>query len=142
MVLTAAVVLDLSSSFTDMQLHSVALRPSGSSLHPLSADSTRLNALFATLEACKRYLDTVITLPLSEYHLISFIEWMRLPSIIMTLARLCMPSTRSCPSGPLSGLALLPDAESDYSQQARWFPCRLLVRDENDYGAYQSLVSP
>jgi hypothetical protein len=75
-----------------MQLHSIALRPSKSSLHPPPTDSTRLNALFATLEACKRYLDTVITLPLSEYHLISFIEWMRLPSVIMTLARLCMPN--------------------------------------------------
>ena len=75
-----------------MQLHSIALRPVDSSIPPVIADSTRLNALLATLEACKRYLDTVITLPVSEYHLISFIEWMRLPNVIITLARLCMPN--------------------------------------------------
>ncbi|KAF2677447.1 hypothetical protein K458DRAFT_481359 [Lentithecium fluviatile CBS 122367] len=81
-------VLDLSSSFTDMQLHSIALRPS----NPSTVDSTRMNTLLATLEACKRYLDTLLAFPVSDYHLISFAEWMRLPSVIMTLSRLCMPN--------------------------------------------------
>ena len=91
-ILTTTVVLDLSSSFTDMQLHSIALRPFNTSMLPVTADSTRLNALLATLDACKRYLDKVIALPVSEYHLISFVEWMRLPGVIITLARLCMPN--------------------------------------------------
>jgi hypothetical protein len=85
-------VLDFAISYTDMQLHSIALRPSNDSMQPVATGQTRLNALFATLEACKRYLDLLLELPVSEYHLISFAEWMRLPSVIMTLSRLCMPN--------------------------------------------------
>jgi hypothetical protein len=85
-------VLNLSSSFTDMQLHAISLRPLNASIQSMTTDSTRVNALLATLEAGKRYLDTVINLPVSEYHLLSFVQWMRLPGVIITLARLCIPS--------------------------------------------------
>lgn len=83
------VVLELSCSFTDMQLHSVGLRPSSQLTNGRSA---QLKALLAALEAGKRFLDVLLTYPADEYHLISFAEWMRLPWVIMTIARLCMPS--------------------------------------------------
>jgi hypothetical protein len=87
-----ALVLSLSSSFTDMLLHSVALRAPTSEDSLPSVDSTQLNALLSTLEAGKRFLDALLSFPVDEYHLISFSEWMRLPTVIMTVARLCMPT--------------------------------------------------
>lgn len=58
----------------------------------MTVDSTQLNALLATLEAGKKFLDALLSFPADEYYLISFSEWMRLPSVIMTVARLCIPS--------------------------------------------------
>ncbi|KAL5376820.1 hypothetical protein DPSP01_010231 [Paraphaeosphaeria sporulosa] len=85
-------IFDLSSAFTDMQLHSIALRAPKSSNQDYIADATRLNALLATLEACKRYLDTLISCPMSNYHILAFAEWFRIPLVVITLARLCIPS--------------------------------------------------
>lgn len=85
-------VLNLSSSFTDMLLHNVALRPSETAESGTSIDSTQLNALLAALEAGKRFLDTLLSFPMDDYHLLSFSEWMRLPTVIMTVARLCIPT--------------------------------------------------
>ncbi|KAF2469241.1 uncharacterized protein BDR25DRAFT_263691 [Lindgomyces ingoldianus] len=85
-------VLDLSCSYTMMQLHSIGLRSSQvSSEHPF-ASPTQLNALSSTLEAGKSFLDALIAIPASEYHLITFPEWMRLPFVVMTITRLCIPS--------------------------------------------------
>jgi hypothetical protein len=92
-------VLNLSSSFTDMLLHSVAIRPSLNEESSSTADSTQLNALLSTLEAGKRFLDALLSYPMDEYHLISFSEWMRLPTVIMTVARLCMPTNANITSG-------------------------------------------
>ncbi|KAF1848711.1 MFS general substrate transporter [Cucurbitaria berberidis CBS 394.84] len=55
-------------------------------------DSTRLKGLLSALEAGKRFLDTLLSFPAYEYHIVSFSEWMRLPTVIMTVARLCMPT--------------------------------------------------
>lgn len=85
------IVLDLSSSFTEMLIHSVALRTPNLE-RSASADSTRLNALLSALEAGKRFLDTLLSYPGHDYHLITFSEWMRLPTVILTVARLCMPN--------------------------------------------------
>lgn len=74
-----------------MLLHSVALRPQSKD-QDTSANSTQLNALLSALEAGKYFLNTLLSFPLHEYHLISFSEWMRLPSVIMTVAKLCIPS--------------------------------------------------
>ncbi|KAG9186228.1 hypothetical protein G6011_02784 [Alternaria panax] len=74
-----------------MQLHIVALRPSPSEL-PASARPSQINSLLSALQARKRFLDTLLSFPAHEYHLVSFSEWMRLPAVIMTVARLCIPS--------------------------------------------------
>ena len=94
--LTFCIVLDLSSAFTDIQLHGIALRPVKSSQRGLSYDAPRLNALLATLEACKRYLDTFLAYPTSKYHLLAFSEWFHIPNVVMTLAKLCIPSDAHC----------------------------------------------
>jgi hypothetical protein len=75
-----------------MQLHSVGLRPLPPTSQPLVANPTQLNALLSSLEAGKRFLDLLMALPVSDYHLISFSEWMRLPCVVMTMARLSIPS--------------------------------------------------
>jgi hypothetical protein len=87
-----ALVLNLSSSFTDMLLHNVALRTSTSEDSLPTVGSTQLNALLSALEAGKLYFDSLLSFPLEEYYLISFSEWMRLPTVLLTVARLCMPS--------------------------------------------------
>lgn len=85
-------VLILSHAYTDMLLHSVALRPLSDSATPPLTDSTHVTELLSTLEAAKRFFDTLLSFPASDYHLISFSEWMRLPSAMMTVAKLCIPS--------------------------------------------------
>ncbi|KAF7455350.1 hypothetical protein A1F99_026080 [Pyrenophora tritici-repentis] len=74
-----------------MLLHSVALRPQPKDQDP-SVISTQLNSLNSALEAGKHFLNTLLSFPVHEYHLISFTEWMRLPTVIGTVAKLCMPS--------------------------------------------------
>ncbi|KAF2823162.1 hypothetical protein CC86DRAFT_329762 [Ophiobolus disseminans] len=85
-------LLELSSSFTEMLTHSVALRPTPPTNSPPTISSTHLTTLLSTLEAGKRFLDALLSFPIHEYHLISFSEWMRLPTVIMTVAKLCMPT--------------------------------------------------
>ncbi|KAF1838223.1 hypothetical protein BDW02DRAFT_565259 [Decorospora gaudefroyi] len=91
-------LLELSFSFTRLLLNSVALRPHSSN-QPSTTDPTQLNALLTALEAGKRFLDTLLSFPANEYHLISFSEWMRLPTVIMTVAKLCMPSDAHSAAG-------------------------------------------
>ncbi|KAJ4355418.1 uncharacterized protein N0V89_003434 [Didymosphaeria variabile] len=86
------ILFDLASAYTDMQLHSIALRAPQTSHQGYMPDSTRLNALLATLEACKRFFDTLLACPPSNYHILAFSEWFRIPVVVMTLARLCIPS--------------------------------------------------
>lgn len=75
-----------------MQLHSVGLRTIPSSFQPSTSNPIQLNALLSTLEAGKRFLDLLMAFPVSDYHLISFSEWMRLPYVVMTISRLSIPS--------------------------------------------------
>ncbi|KAL1604830.1 hypothetical protein SLS60_004370 [Paraconiothyrium brasiliense] len=72
--------------------YQIPLRAPPTTHQGYTADSTRLNALLATLEACKRFLDTLLACPPSNYHILGFSEWFRIPLVAMTLARLCIPS--------------------------------------------------
>jgi hypothetical protein len=85
-------VLLLSHAYTDMILHTIALRAHPSPAQPPLNDSSLIKPLLATLEAAKRFFDAFLSFPASDYHLISFPEWMRLPSVMMTVAKLCIPS--------------------------------------------------
>ncbi|KAF2030963.1 MFS general substrate transporter [Setomelanomma holmii] len=69
-----------------------AQRYPSTSMQQRTNDSTQLDALLSTLEAGKRFFDALLSFPIHEYHLISFSEWMRLPTVLMTIARLCIPS--------------------------------------------------
>lgn len=73
-------------------LHTVALRPLPESARAPMTDATHVKALLSTLESAKRFFDTLLLFPASEYHLISFSEWMRLPAAMMTVAKLCIPT--------------------------------------------------
>jgi len=73
-------------------MHSVALREQSDTDRSTSTDSTQLNALLSALEAGKRFLDALLSYPAHDYYLITFSEWMRLPTVIMTVAKLCMPN--------------------------------------------------
>ncbi|KAL5117032.1 hypothetical protein ACEQ8H_005119 [Pleosporales sp. CAS-2024a] len=92
-------VLTLSSSFTEMLLHNVALRPDANEKRPGGMDSTQMQSLVCAFEAGKRFLDALLAVPTDEYHLISFPEWMRLPTVIMTVAKMCMPSINNMTPG-------------------------------------------
>ncbi|KAF2867487.1 hypothetical protein BDV95DRAFT_502725 [Massariosphaeria phaeospora] len=85
-------LLNLSLFFTQLQLHSISLRPDPASFQQHSGNPTQLNALLSTLDAGKRFLDALLECPTSEYRLIPFSEWMHLPHILITVARLCIPS--------------------------------------------------
>lgn len=80
-----------------MLLHSVALRPLADEQQESIQNSIQLKSLLSTLEAGKRFLDTLLSFPVDEYHTISFSEWMRLPTVIMTMAKMCMPNTNIAP---------------------------------------------
>lgn len=75
-----------------MQLHSVALRSATQSDRGFAAEGIRMNALLATLGACKRYFDTFLACPPSDYYILGFAEWFRIPAVVITLARLCIAS--------------------------------------------------
>jgi hypothetical protein len=79
-------------------LHSIALRPQPNP-ETVKTDSTQLRALVTALEAGKRFLDTLLSLSTDEYHLISFSEWMRVPCIIMLVAKICIPADSHTAAG-------------------------------------------
>lgn len=82
-----------------MSLHSVALRPAISEEQSTGTESTQLNSLLSALEAGKRFLDALLSFSMEEYFLISFSEWMRLPTVIMTVAKICMPNNANIAVG-------------------------------------------
>ena len=96
-MLTITAVFDLSYYYADMELHSVGLRPGANTQGYSTASSTlsdqrHLCAPSSCLESARKFLDTLLACPLTEYGLISFVEWMRLPRVIMTICKLSLPS--------------------------------------------------
>ncbi|KAH7115874.1 hypothetical protein B0J11DRAFT_538676 [Dendryphion nanum] len=84
-------VLELSHSFTEMTLYAVGLRVAPASFQT-NADYCQINAMLTCLEAGRRFFDTILNTPLSDYYYISMSEWMRLPLVVITMARTCIPS--------------------------------------------------
>lgn len=75
-----------------MQLHAISLRKNHLDAQLQTSNTTQLNALLSTLEAGKCFFDSLLAFPVSDYNLISFSEWMRLPHAVITMSRLCIPS--------------------------------------------------
>ena len=92
--------MDLSYEFNRMELHSVGIRLSpaspGNAPAPItSANNTyQFDLLLSCLEAGKAYLDTVLAVPRAQYRLFSFIEWMRLPNVLLMISTLSFPSAK------------------------------------------------
>jgi hypothetical protein len=87
-------VLELSCALFQLELHSIGLRaPASLSDSPSHIpNSAHINSLISCLESGKSFLDTLLAFPTSEYHLISSAEWMRMPYVLITLSKLCIPS--------------------------------------------------
>ncbi|KAF3010692.1 hypothetical protein E8E13_005864 [Curvularia kusanoi] len=92
-------MLLLSHAYTDMLLHTIALRTPLETAPSPPNDGSLIRPLLSALEAAKRFLDALLSCPASEYNLISFPEWMRLPSVMMTVAKLCIPSDAHTAAG-------------------------------------------
>ena len=85
-----------------MELHSVGLRPetnaNGSIMSQSSLNGRRhLDILKDCLESAKSFLDTLLAWPVTEYHLITFMDWMRLPRVVITICKLSFPSKTHFP---------------------------------------------
>ncbi|KAI9765807.1 MAG: hypothetical protein M1840_007089 [Geoglossum simile] len=86
--------MGLACNFTSMELHSVGLRMAPSlaenveisSAH--SADMDQFNILLSCLDAGKAYLDNILSVPPTQYRLFSFVEWMRLPYVLLIISKL------------------------------------------------------
>lgn len=90
--------MDLSYAFVEMELHSVGIRMGASPASNVLPSSTpqanryRFELLLSCLEAGKAYLDILLAVPTPHYRLFSFIEWMRLPYVLIILSKLSFPS--------------------------------------------------
>lgn len=102
-------VLELSFAYTELELHAVALRPHnhssfndsfpeafayGDQFSHAQESVNQTNALSVTLEAGKRFLDTLLARPPNTYPHLCFNVWLKLPHIILSLARLCTPDNQ------------------------------------------------
>lgn len=80
---------DIQYSFTDMVLHNAGPRSTG----PTSTvETSQLENLLTCLESGKAFLDRLLAIPVSHYHLLSFVEWMRLPYVLIVISRLSLPN--------------------------------------------------
>ncbi|KAI9858208.1 MAG: hypothetical protein M1813_007857 [Trichoglossum hirsutum] len=86
--------MELAYNFTDMELHSVGLRMAPNPTEnaeissPHSADVDQFNILLSCLDSGKAYLDKILSVPPTQYHLFSFVEWMRLPYVLLIISKL------------------------------------------------------
>lgn len=85
-----------------MELHSFALRPETDADENMVSQSNlnghcNLDTLHECLESAKSFLDTLLDWPVTEYHLITFVDWMRLPRVIMTICKLSFLSKSHFP---------------------------------------------
>jgi hypothetical protein len=77
-----------------MELHSVGLNMAPSLaenaeiLPARSADMDQFNILLSCLDAGKAYLDNILSFPPTQYRLFSFVEWMRLPYVLLIISKL------------------------------------------------------
>src|SRR4051794_2977080 len=88
------IVLELSSALFQTELHSIGLHSPAcinESGMPYP-NSAHLNSLISCLEGGKAFFDTLLTFPASDYHLIPSADWMRVPYVLITLTKLCVPS--------------------------------------------------
>lgn len=80
-----------------MELQSICLRMTpGPSISPdifgAATSSKYLGLLFSCLESGKSYLEKLLSMPTTQYRQLSFIQWMRLPYVLVILSKLSFPS--------------------------------------------------
>lgn len=62
-----------------------------------TANADHLDTLLSCLESGRQFLDKILSVPVSDYHYISFVEWMRLPYVLIIVARLSFPNENHIP---------------------------------------------
>ena len=88
----------LSHKFHEMELYLVGLpsqRRVSHSEHEIpdpANEMKRLDILMLYFEAGKSFLDIILESPVEQYRLFPFIEWMRLPYVLLKLCTLCTPN--------------------------------------------------
>lgn len=97
LICSVIVLKDISYDFVNMELHSIGLRMTpGPSMSPNdfgAADSANyLDLLFSCLECGKSYLEKLLSMPTAQYRQLSFIQWMRLPYVLIIISKLSFPS--------------------------------------------------
>jgi len=93
-----AALKDFSYHFVNMELNSIGLRMTPSPLNdsnPFSVTSTnnsQFDILLSCLESGKAYLDSLLSVPPVQYRHFSFMEWTRLPYVLVIISKLSFPS--------------------------------------------------
>ncbi|KAF2848072.1 hypothetical protein T440DRAFT_429272 [Plenodomus tracheiphilus IPT5] len=86
---------DIQYSFADMVLHNAGPRSNSTTM--TTGDPGQLDSLLTCLESGKSFLDKLLAIPVSHYHLVSFVEWMRLPYVLIVISKLSLPNTDHIP---------------------------------------------
>lgn len=94
---SAVVLKDISYDFINMELQSVGLRMAvGPSMSRNNfgeaASSNYLDLLFSCLECGKSYLEKLLSMSTTQYRQLSFLQWMRLPYVLVIISKLSFPS--------------------------------------------------
>lgn len=97
LISSAVVLKDISYDFINMELQSVGLRIAVSpSMSPNNfreaASSNYLDLLFSCLECGKSYLEKLLSMSATQYRQLSFLQWMRLPYVLVIISKLSFPS--------------------------------------------------
>jgi hypothetical protein len=88
-----------------MVLYSFRLQAEATSLFKSNVRSEKeLEEAQSTADAGRSFLDTLVDCPVSEYFLISFAEWIRLPQVILTLSKVLFHAEDGISQSDLKGI--------------------------------------
>lgn len=84
-----------------MELHSAGLNsdPSNETQPPPPEKTAFSDNMFSCLDAGKSFLDVVLECSLDQYRIFSFVEWMRLPVVLLNIAKLSFENDRFAAAG-------------------------------------------
>ena len=90
-------VEELSHHFSEMELHLIGIPTQSTPTlrgTPVSSPNSisQLNILLSCFTAGTSFLTLVLDTPPSQYRLFSFLEWMRLPYVLLKICTLCIPN--------------------------------------------------
>ena len=91
--------------YSTMVLHSFRLQAEATSRFKSNVRFEKeLEAVQSTADAGRSFLDTLVDCPVSEYFIISFAEWIRLPQVILTLSKVLFHAEDGISQSDLQGI--------------------------------------